>query len=132
MAGTPLMPGLDGTSPDVVDVAGRMVSVLSGCAPVKAKVRGHGPGHEDPRALEVVSRRSRARRLLGGHHRAVPELAVIDGHDFQRARIFVPWPVARTLAFTGAHPLRTDTMRPATSTTSGDVPSSPGMSGVPP
>jgi len=39
VAGAPLMPGLD-AAPDVVDLAGRMVSVLSGCGPVKAKVRG--------------------------------------------------------------------------------------------
>lgn len=58
-------------------------------------------------------------------------LPVIAGQDFHRARIFVPWLVARTLAFTGGQPLSTDTMRPATSTTSGDVASSPGMSAEP-
>src|SRR5258706_1633400 len=44
VAGSSLMPGLDAASPDVVDVAGRMVSVLSGCGPVKAKVRATGQG----------------------------------------------------------------------------------------
>ena len=43
VAGGPLMPGLD-AAPDVVDLAGRTVSVLSGCGPVKAKVRATARG----------------------------------------------------------------------------------------
>src|SRR6185436_10004003 len=40
---TPLI-GLDQPELDVVDVAGRMVSVASGCAPVKARVRATATG----------------------------------------------------------------------------------------
>jgi hypothetical protein len=43
VAGAPLMPGLD-AAPDVVDLAGRTVSVLSGCGPVKARVRATARG----------------------------------------------------------------------------------------
>ena len=39
VAGTPLANALDAPSPDVVGLSGRMVSVLSGCDPVKARVR---------------------------------------------------------------------------------------------
>jgi hypothetical protein len=42
--GLPLAPGLDGSSLDVVVVAGRVVSILSGCNPVAAKVRATRQG----------------------------------------------------------------------------------------
>jgi len=58
-------------------------------------------------------------------------LPVRPGHAFQRARTFVPFAVARTRAFTGSHPLRTDTMRPEMPTMSGDGASSALASGVP-
>ena len=42
--GTTLSNALDGPSHDVVGVVGRMVSVQSGCAPVKARLRGTSKG----------------------------------------------------------------------------------------
>jgi hypothetical protein len=58
-------------------------------------------------------------------------LPLNPAHDFHRARTFVPLEVPRSRAFTGAHPLWTDTMRPTTPTTSCDGPSSAFESVVP-
>ncbi len=43
VSGAPIMPGLDGGA-DVVDMAGHLVSILSGCDPAKAKARATGQG----------------------------------------------------------------------------------------
>ena len=44
VSGAPIMPGIDGGGADVVDMAGHMVSVLSGCDAAKAKARATGRG----------------------------------------------------------------------------------------